>query len=182
VIITRAPLPGVLELQPRVFSDARGFFMEAYREETLAAEGVPRLVQWNHSRSTQGTLRGLHYQLPHAQGKLVRVLRGAIIDVAVDIRRGSPTFAQWHALELSDVNNMQLWIPPGFAHGFCVFSSEADVLYGCSTYYRPDADHGIRWNDPRIGIAWPVADPLLSDKDTRAPLLDDATVLPEYDG
>jgi dTDP-4-dehydrorhamnose 3,5-epimerase len=182
VIITRAPLPGVLELQPRVFSDARGFFMEAYREETLAAHGVPRLVQWNHSRSAQGTLRGLHYQQPDAQGKLVRVLRGAIFDVAVDIRRGSPTFAQWHARELNDANNMQLWIPPGFAHGFCVLSDEADVLYGCSAYYRAEGDRGIRWNDPRIGIAWPVTVPLLSDKDTRAPLLDDAAVLPEYDG
>ncbi len=160
-------LPGVLILKPRVFEDARGFFLESYNRETLRSHGIETLfVQDNHSSSTRGTLRGLHFQLPPAdQVKLVRVVRGAAWDVAVDIRVGSPTFGRWVGVELSATNFRQLYIPAGFAHGFCVLSEEAEVLYKVSHVYSPAHERGIIWNDPALQIAWPVAEPLLSDRD-----------------
>jgi len=160
-------LPGVFVLRPRVFQDARGFFTESYNHETLRSHGIDTLfVQDNHSKSTRGTLRGLHFQLPPAgQVKLVRAVRGAVWDVAVDIRAGSPTFGQWVGTELSAENFRQLYIPSGFAHGFCVLSEDAEVLYKASHVYSPAHEWGIVWNDPALQIAWPVAEPLLSDRD-----------------
>jgi dTDP-4-dehydrorhamnose 3,5-epimerase len=162
-------LPGVLILKPRVFEDARGFFLESYNRETLRSHGIDTVfVQDNHSRSARGTLRGLHYQLPPAgQVKLVRVVRGAIWDVAVDIRVGSPTFGRWVGAELSAENFRQLYIPVGFAHGFCVLSEEAEVLYKASHVYSPAFEQGIVWNDADLQIAWPLAEPLLSERDRR---------------
>ncbi|MFC4252007.1 dTDP-4-dehydrorhamnose 3,5-epimerase [Sinimarinibacterium flocculans] len=173
-------LPDVLMLEPRVFGDERGFFMESFhaaRFAELSGCSEP-MVQDNHSRSVRGVLRGLHYQLPPmAQGKLVRVVSGEIYDVAVDIRRGSKTFGQWVGVTLSAENRRQLWVPPGFAHGFCVTSDTADVIYKVTAYYSPEHDRGIRWNDPAIGIAWPLETaPQLSPKDEKAPLLHDAEV------
>jgi dTDP-4-dehydrorhamnose 3,5-epimerase len=163
-------LPGVLIVTPSVYRDARGFFLETYSWAALADHGVTaRFVQDNHSRSVRGTLRGLHYQLPPAgQDKLVRVSRGAVWDVAVDIRRGSPTFGRWVAEELSEENFKQLLIPAGFAHGFCVLSEIADVLYKASHPYSRVHEGGIAWNEPALAIPWPVADPLLSDRDRQA--------------
>lgn len=174
-------LDGVVILEPKVFGDDRGFFLESYNARRFAElTGCgDAMVQDNHSRSTRGVLRGLHYQLPPmAQGKLVRVVSGEIYDVAVDIRRGSKTFGHWVGVMLSADNKRQLWVPPGFAHGFCVTSDSADVIYKVSAYYSPEHDRGIRWNDPEIGIDWPLAgaQPLLSGKDTTAPLLRDAQV------
>ena len=168
-------LPGVFVLRPRVFEDARGFFTESYNYETLRSHGIDTLfVQDNHSKSTRGTLRGLHFQLPpFGQVKLVRVVRGAVWDVAVDIRAGSPTFGQWVGTELSAENFRQLYIPSGFAHGFCVLSEDAEVLYKASHVYSPAHEWGIVWNDPALQIAWPVAEPLLSDRDCRLGTLAD---------
>lgn len=177
MIIRQPPLAGLLHIEPKVFGDARGFFVETYREQRLMEFGVPAFVQDNHSRSMRGVLRGLHYQLQQPQGKLVMVARGAVFDVAVDIRRGSPTFGQWYGAVLSDENHHQLYIPPGFAHGFCVLSEDADFLYKCTDYYAPQGERAIAWNDPDIGIDWPLAEPRLSDKDSRAPRLRD--LLPE---
>jgi dTDP-4-dehydrorhamnose 3,5-epimerase len=173
-------LPGVLVIEPRVFADGRGLFLETYAAARYAEVGVPaHFVQDNFSRSRRGTVRGLHFQEPEPQGKLVQVLRGVVFDVAVDIRRGSPTFGRWVGVELSDETMRQLWIPPGFAHGFCVLSEVADFHYKCTAAYRPDADRAIRWNDPDIGIAWPdFGEPLLSPKDAAAPLLREAPTLP----
>lgn len=174
-------IPEVLILEPKVFGDDRGFFMETWQAERYAEAGVPGpFVQDNLSRSVKGTLRGLHFQEPFPQGKLVMVLEGAVLDVAVDIRRGSPTFMKHVAVELSAENKRQLWIPPGFAHGFCVTSDHALFLYKCTERYRPEHDRAIRWDDPALGIAWPVAEPLLSQKDAAAPLLADAPALPAY--
>lgn len=179
--VISTPLPGVLLLEPKVFGDQRGHFLETFQAERYAAMGMPsRFVQDNWSRSAKGILRGLHFQEPQGQGKLVFVTRGAVYDVAVDIRRGSPTFAQWYGVELSEDNKRQLWVPPGFAHGFCVLTDVADFLYKCTEYYMPQYDAGIRWNDPDLGIAWPVSAPILSAKDAQAPLLRDAPVLPTY--
>ena len=184
--VIETELPGVLILEPRVFGDPRGFFLETLREATLEDAGIEAdFVQHNHSRSRRGVLRGLHYQHVNPQGKLVRAARGRVFDVAVDIREGSPDFGRWVGVELDDVEHRQLWIPPGFAHGFCVLSDEADFVYACTTYYDPASDTGIRWNDPAIGIEWPdmgVA-PLLSDKDRRMPLLaeQDPEKLPRLD-
>jgi dTDP-4-dehydrorhamnose 3,5-epimerase len=139
-------------------------------------------VQDNFSRSSKGILRGLHFQEPNAQGKLVQVLAGAVYDVAVDIRRGSPTFGRWVGVELSADNRRQLWVPPGFAHGFCVLSESADFHYKCTDFYSPTSEHGIAWNDPDLGIPWPVTSPLLSAKDSAAPRLKDAPLLPTYAG
>jgi len=175
-------LPGVIVLEPRVFEDPRGFFFESYHAERYARAGLPEhFVQDNHSRSIPGALRGLHYQLRHPQGKLVRVLRGAIWDVAVDIRRGSPTFGRWVGVELSADNKRQLYVPPGFAHGFCVPTEESEVEYKCTAFYVSEDERGIAWNDPALGIAWPITTPLLSDKDRAFPRLAMAD-LPEYRG
>jgi dTDP-4-dehydrorhamnose 3,5-epimerase len=178
---TSTRLPGVFIIEPTVFGDDRGFFMESWNRRTFReATGVDvDFVQDNHSRSVGGVLRGLHYQLaPHAQGKLVRVTAGAVWDVAVDLRRSSSDFGQWVGVELSAANHKQLWIPPGFGHGFFVLSESADVLYKATDYYAPDHDRSLRWNDPQLGIEWPLAavSPILSAKDAGAPLHDDADV------
>jgi dTDP-4-dehydrorhamnose 3,5-epimerase len=175
-------LPGVLIVEPRVFADDRGHFFESYQAERYAAAGLPaRFVQDNHSHSIVGTVRGLHYQLRHPQAKLVRVIRGSILDVAIDIRRGSPTFGRWFATELSAANRRQLFIPAGFAHGFCVPAEPSDVEYKCSDYYAADDQCGIIWNDPTLAIPWPVAEALLSEKDQLyRPLINDRTDLPVY--
>lgn len=167
-------LPGTCILEPRVFGDARGFFYESHNSATFAELGIEAsFVQTNVSRSSRGVLRGLHYQWPHPQGKLVSVLEGEVYDVAVDIRRDSPNFGQWAAAILSAENHRHFWIPEGFAHGFCVLSEWATFSYQCTALYDPQADAGIRWNDAALAIDWPVAEPLLSDKDLRAPLLGD---------
>lgn len=177
--IIRTAIPDVLILEPKVFGDARGFFMESWNQKVFdEAVGHPvRFVQDNHSRSSRGVLRGLHYQLPpHAQGKLVRVVSGSVFDVAVDLRRGSPTFGQWAGVELTGENHRQFWIPPGFAHGFVVTSETADFLYKTTDLYAPQCEGAVRWDDPTVGIAWPDLGmaPLLSAKDAVAPLLADA--------
>lgn len=172
-------LPGVLVLEPKVFGDARGFFMESFNQRAFkeAAGHDVQFVQDNHSRSSRGVLRGLHYQLPpHAQGKLVRVTAGRVWDVAVDLRRGSATFGRWFGTELSGENHRQMWIPPGFAHGFVVLSDSADFLYKTTDYYAPPAERSVRWDDPALGIAWPMLDMefILSSKDAAAPSLREA--------
>ena len=165
-------LPGVMLVEPVVHRDDRGFFVEVFHSGKFAAQGLElSFVQDNHSKSSRGTLRGLHTQTRDPQGKLVRCTEGEIFDVAVDIRRGSPTFGRWVGVVLTAESFRQLWIPPDFAHGFCVLSEQAQVQYKCTTLYRPDADLSIAWNDPEIGIEWPVERPLLSDKDARAPSL-----------
>jgi dTDP-4-dehydrorhamnose 3,5-epimerase len=162
----RTELPEVLLITPRVFQDARGFFLESFNVERYDAAGLPtKFVQDNHSRSAINVLRGLHYQLNRPQGKLVGVVRGRIFDVAIDIRRGSPTFGQWIGVVLDDVTRQSLWIPPGFAHGFCALSDVADVVYKCTDYYDPHSENGIRWDDPLLGISWPVSHPVVSEKD-----------------
>jgi dTDP-4-dehydrorhamnose 3,5-epimerase len=179
--ISETSLPGVLLIEPKVFGDGRGFFMETYRADTFRDFGIAAtFVQDNHSRSARGVLRGLHYQEPNAQGKLVRCTRGALFDVAVDIRRGSPSFGRWFGLELSDANKRMLWIPPGFAHGFCALEDDSDLVYKCTSLYDAATDRAILWNDPAIGIEWPIAEPLLSVKDANAPRLAEAGVLPLY--
>ena len=169
-------LPDVLLLEPRVFGDARGFFMESWNRKTFAELGLDLdFVQDNHSRSARGVLRGLHFQLNQPQGKLVRVTSGAVFDVAVDLRRSSPHYGQWTGHELSADNHRLLWVPPGFAHGFLVLSESADFLYKTTAYYAPQWDRGIRWDDPEIGVQWPLQDaPTLSAKDQILPLLRDA--------
>lgn len=165
--VRETTLPGVLLLEPRVFQDERGFFIETFNTRALQGSGVPAgFVQDNHSRSTKGVVRGLHYQLADPQGKLVHVARGSVFDVAVDIRVGSPHFGRWFGVELNDQNLCSLWIPPGFAHGFCAISDIADVIYKCTTLYDAKDDRGVAWNDPRIGIEWPIEDPLVSAKDS----------------
>lgn len=168
-------LPGVLVIEPDVFGDARGFFLETWNRERYLQAGFPDVsfVQDNHSRSSRGVLRGLHFQLKHPQGKLVQVQRGAAFDVAVDIRVGSPTFGQWIGYELSEDNHRQMWIPPGFAHGFCVLSEVCDFTYKCTDFYRPPDEGGVIWNDPDIGVAWPLESPILSAKDEVYPRLSD---------
>jgi len=168
-------LPGVLIIEPRVFRDERGFFLETYHAQRYREAGLDAaFVQDNHSRSTRGVLRGLHYQIQHAQGKLVRVVAGEVFDVAVDLRRSSPHFRKWVGVTLEAGDGRQLWIPPGFGHGFLVMSDVADVTYKCTTVYHAQSNSGIRWNDPDIGIDWPIAagtSPVLSDADASAPLL-----------
>jgi len=183
VKISETELPGVLLLEPKRFGDDRGFFMELFHAKRYSEAGIPGpFVQDNFSRSAKGILRGLHFQQPHAQGKLVQVFAGTVYDVAVDIRRGSPTFGKWVGVELSADNRRQLWVPAGFAHGFCVLSESADFHYKCTELYSPASEHGIAWNDPDLGIPWPVKSPLLSPKDSAAPRLKDAPVLPDYMG
>ena len=161
-------IPGVVIIEPDVYRDSRGFFLETYHAEKYQGVGIPDpFVQDNHSRSVRGTLRGLHLQVRHPQGKLVRVIEGEIFDVAVDVRRGSPTFGQWMGVTLSAENFRQCYLPPGFAHGFAVVSPVAQVEYKCTDIYDPKGEVGIAWNDPAIGIDWPIADPLLSERDMR---------------
>ena len=170
--LSQTPLPGVVIVEPKVFSDERGFLMESFNARDFEDAGLPtNFVQDNHSRSVRGVLRGLHYQYPAWQGKLVRVLVGEIFDVVVDIRRQSSTFGQWFGIHLSARDFKQLWVPPGYAHGFCVVSDIAEMAYKCTVPYRPCDDAGVRWNDPDIGIEWPVDHPVLSAKDQVAPLL-----------
>jgi len=166
-------LPGVIVISPQVYGDARGFFMETYKQSEFQAAGIEvALVQENQSRSTEGTLRGLHYQRePRAQAKLVRVVYGAIYDVAVDIRHGSATFGRWVAMTLSAENRKSLYVPAGFAHGFCVTTDAAEVIYMTSDEYAPELEHGILWNDPALAIPWPVAEPTLSLRDMAWPPL-----------
>lgn len=165
-------LPDVILIEPDVFRDDRGFFMETFHQRKYAEAGIDRaFVQDNFSHSKRGTLRGLHYQLRQPQGKLVHVTAGEIFDVAVDIRRGSPTFGKWAGSLLSSKNRLQMFIPEGFAHGFCVTSETADVLYKCSDLYAPDDDRGLFWADPTIGIDWPIQTPILSKKDSLNPEL-----------
>lgn len=181
--IVETNLPGAIIIEPQVFGDARGFFYESYNADRFREVGIdPRFVQSNVSRSGKGVLRGLHYQWPNPQGKLVSVLEGEVFDVAVDIRRGSPTFGQWTGVMLTADNKRHFWVPEGFAHGFCVLSEFATFTYQCTALYQREADAGIRWNDADIAVDWPVASPLLSDKDTRAPLLKDVATdrLPEW--
>jgi dTDP-4-dehydrorhamnose 3,5-epimerase len=165
-------LPGVVVVEPRVLRDERGFFLEFYHQAKFREGGIDvTFVQDNHSRSARGTLRGLHAQLRHPQGKLVRVVAGEVWDVATDIRRGSPTFARWVGVPLSTVTFRALWVPPGFAHGFCVLSEHAEVEYKSTALYDPGDELAIAWNDPELAIAWPIHDPLLSARDRAAPLL-----------
>ncbi len=170
--VSETTLPGVVIVEPEVFSDARGLFMETFNAIDFAKFGLPvEFVQDNTSRSVRGVLRGLHYQYPLWQGKLIRVLSGNVFDVAVDIRRASSTFGKWLGVELTSNNHKQLYIPPGYAHGFCVLSEEAELAYKCTTTYQPTDDKSILWNDPDIDIDWPIDHPLLSEKDESAPLL-----------
>jgi dTDP-4-dehydrorhamnose 3,5-epimerase len=170
--VTETELPGVLLIEPVVHRDGRGFFVETYHADRYRQHGIAApFVQDNHSRSTQGTLRGLHLQLQRPQGKLIRVIEGEILDVAVDVRRGSPSFARWVSVRLSAENFLQVYVPPGFAHGFCVVSAIAQVEYKCTDLYDPASEIGVAWNDPAIGIAWPTRSPLLSDRDSRHPTL-----------
>ena len=171
-------IPDVILIKSKVFGDSRGFFMETYRENLFVEAGIPdRFVQDNHSGSQQGTLRGLHYQIRKTQGKLVRVVVGELFDVAVDIRRSSPTFGEWVGEVLSAENKRQLWVPPGFAHGFYVLSEWAEIAYKATDYYAPEWDRSILWNDPDIGVDWPIlpdSQPLLSAKDQQGKLLAEA--------
>jgi dTDP-4-dehydrorhamnose 3,5-epimerase len=176
-------LTEVVIIEPRVFGDDRGYFFETWQSARYEAAGLPSaFAQVNVSYSQRGVLRGLHFQNPYAQGKLLTVLQGELFDVAVDIRRGSPTFGRWVGVTLSSENRRQLYVPEGFAHGFCVLSDAALVQYKCTELYQPKAEHGLRWDDPEIGIAWPVAQPVLSEKDLHAPGLGaiDPELLPVY--
>jgi dTDP-4-dehydrorhamnose 3,5-epimerase len=175
----RTEIPDVLILEPRVFPDERGFFLEAWNARAFRSELKleVQFVQDNHSRSTQGVLRGLHYQISQPQGKLVRVVRGSIFDVAVDLRKSSPTFGRWVGYELSEDNHRQLWIPAGFAHGFFVLSEIADVLYKATDYYVPEYERCLLWNDPKIAIDWPLdCEPTLSAKDKSGLAFDKAEI------
>jgi len=172
--VITTPLDGVLLFKPMVYQDERGFFIESYSARTLHKFDINvDFVQDNHSRSVRNTLRGLHYQVNPGQVKLVRALAGAIFDVAVDLRWGSPTYGQWFGQELSAENFLQLYIPIGFAHGFCVLSDTADVAYKCSSYYSPKDERGLAWNDPTIGVDWPTKEPILSPRDQQHPLLNE---------
>lgn len=179
--VTESELPGVLIIEPKVFGDERGFFYESFNAKAFAdATGVnAQFVQDNHSRSQKGVLRGLHYQIENPQGKLVRVTTGKVLDIAVDIRRSSPNCGKWFSLELSAENAKQLWIPPGFAHGFVVLSEHAEFLYKTTDYYTPSAERCIRWNDPDLGIDWGLSEtPTLSAKDQVGKLFKEAELFP----
>ena len=184
VKVLKTSLPGVLIIEPSVFEDSRGFFMETYHQKRYGQIGLDCMfVQDNLSHSILGILRGLHYQLKHPQSKLVQVIKGAIFDVAVDIRQGSPSLGQWTGVHISDENRRQIFVPKGFAHGFCILSETADVIYKCTDFYAPDDERGILWSDPDIGIEWPISDPLLSEKDSHYPCLSDVPPdrLPVYE-
>ena len=175
--VTETVLPGVFIIEPKIFPDARGFFVETYNKERYAACGIAvDFVQDNLSFSSKGVLRGLHYQNPHSQGKLMYVLQGEVWDVAVDIRQASPNFGKWTAVTLSSDNKKQFYVPPGFAHGFCVLSETALFTYKCTDFYHPECDGGVRWDDPELGIDWPVTAPILSEKDGKLPFLRDIPV------
>ena len=181
--VIETALPGCKMVVPEIFEDSRGFFFEAWNAQRYGEHGLPaNFVQSNFSSSSKGVVRGLHYQWPNPQGKLVSVLEGEVYDVAVDVRRGSPHFGRWAAAILSSENRRQLWIPEGFAHGFAVLSERAVFSYMCTAVYDKHADAGVRWDDPKIGVDWPVSSPTLSAKDTVAPLLEDVAVgrLPLY--
>jgi len=181
VNIIETALPGVLIIEPRVFGDARGFFMETWNAGAFAAAGLDlAFVQDNHSRSQKGVLRGLHFQNPGPQGKLVRVTSGAVFDVAVDLRASSPTFGRWTGVELSPDNKRMFWVPEGFAHGFLTLEDNTDFLYKCTAPYAPHSEHTLAWDDPAVGIDWPDLGmaPIISDKDTRGASLADAEVFP----
>ena len=184
-MFTQTKLPGVIVVEPKLFPDERGFFLETFHERKYREGGIPGIpasfVQDNQSRSVKGTLRGLHSQRQQPQGKLVRAIEGEIFDVAVDVRRGSPTFAQWVGVVLSAEKLLQLYVPPGFVHGFCVLSDIAQVEYKCTDFYAPNDEQSVIWNDPDIGIDWPIADPVLAAKDRSAPRLKEILqLLPEY--
>jgi dTDP-4-dehydrorhamnose 3,5-epimerase len=172
-IFTPAALPGMVVIEPKVFADDRGFFMETYKKSDFVPAGIDvEFVQENHSKSVAGTLRGLHLQRPpKAQGKLVRVIQGEIFDVAADIRRDSPTFGRWVSVTLSAGNRRSVFIPAGYAHGFCVVSPQAEVVYKTTDEYAPELEWGVRWDDPELGIPWPVSEPLLSPRDSKWPAL-----------
>lgn len=175
-VFKKLEIPDVVLIEPRVFRDERGFFLETYKRSEFAAQGIGfDFVQGNHSRSKKGVVRGLHYQLvPKAQGKLVRVSRGAVWDVAVDIRKGSPWFGRWVGALLSADNNRMLWVPPGFAHGFAAVEDDSDVIYLATDEYSPEHDSGMIWNDSEIAIEWPLENPIVSEKDARLPGLREA--------
>ena len=181
-------LPGVVVIEPKVFGDKRGFFLETFRQDVLQQAGIDvTFVQDNHSRSSQGVLRGMHYQLMQTQGKLVRVTSGSVFDVAVDVRHGSPSFGQWYGTQLDEESMRMMYVPPGYAHGFVVLSESADFLYKCTDYYHPESEQGIAWDDPDIGIEWPIknltSDIALSEKDKNNVLLKDQSInkLPSYE-
>jgi dTDP-4-dehydrorhamnose 3,5-epimerase len=172
--VTTTGIPGVLLITPKVFGDSRGFFLETFHASRYAEAGIPEpFVQDNHSHSAKGVLRGLHFQKQYPQGKLVSVTHGVVFDVAVDIRKDSPSYGQWVGITLSAEEHQQFYIPPGFAHGFCVLSEFADFHYKCTDYYHPEDEGCIRWDDPDIGIEWPLSNPTLSNKDVNAPCLKD---------
>jgi dTDP-4-dehydrorhamnose 3,5-epimerase len=173
--ISELKLSGVLLIEPDAYTDSRGYFLETWNQSRYQDNGFPHVefVQDNNSRSSRGVIRGLHFQQQNPQGKLIQVTRGRAFDVAVDIRNGSSTFGQWVGQELSDENHFQLWLPPGFAHGFCALSNVVDLAYKCTDYYSANDDFGIIWNDPEIGIEWPIQDPVVSEKDSRLPILAD---------
>ncbi len=177
---TSTSIPDVLHVEPRIFGDERGFFFESYHSQEFAAGGITSaFVQDNHSGSRQGSLRGLHYQIQQPQGKLLRVVAGQVFDVAVDLRRSSPTFGKWVSAILSADNKMMFWVPPGFAHGFYVLSEWAELIYKATDYYAPQWERTIRWNDPRLGITWPLIEgqnPILSTKDTQGLLFSEADI------
>ena len=168
--VNKAPLDGVFIIEPKVFKDARGIFYEVYSAKKYEEHGIPaHFVQDNHSVSEKGVLRGLHYQINPGQAKLVRVTRGEVFDVVLDIRKESPTYGKWWSLHLSETNKLQLYVPEGFAHGFCVLSESVEFLYKCSNYYSPGDERGIMWNDPDLAIEWPIENPIISEKDNVYP-------------
>lgn len=177
--IVETAIPGLLIIEPKVFGDARGFFMETWNAVAFAAAGLNlTFVQDNHSRSQRGVLRGLHFQNPEPQGKLVRVTRGAVFDVAVDLRASSPTFGRWVGVELSAANHRMFWVPEGFAHGFLTLEDDTDFLYKCTAPYAPQSEHTLAWDDPAVGIDWPLNghNPMISDKDVRGLALSEVAV------
>jgi len=181
--VTETPLPGVVIVESPLFEDSRGFLTEMYNAERFATQGIPLAFrQTNHSRSIKGVVRGLHYQLNRPQGKLVSIARGEVFDVAVDIRVGSPTFGRWFGVTLSDRAPRALWVPPGFAHGFCALSDVADLIYQCTDVHVANDDRGVLWSDPAIGIEWPVTNPIVSDRDRALSGLEQsAAALPRYE-
>jgi len=177
--VTESRLKGVFLIKPRIFEDPRGFFCEIYNRDRYQSQGIEvDFVQDNYARSTRGVLRGMHYQIKHGQAKLVWVPQGEVFDVVVDLRKDSPTFGEWDGFALSSKNKHQLFVPTGFAHGYCVTSKTADFTYKCSDFYYPEEEGGLIWNDPKVGIEWPIEDPVLSEKDQNNPTLDKA-VLPD---